>query len=215
MHTLSQNLKALMLLNDCTAAKIAQGTGVPPQTLTRLLSGKTDNPTLSTLRVIASYFNVSIDQLVSAKGVITEKQESLKLSETDNLIPIVQWDAAKRWAKKERRDGADLIASHSDLRVANTKDTFGLILTGESMYPQFSEGTLLIVNSALKPKNNDFVVAYISSSRDTVFRRMVIDGSYTFLSSINQSYPKVDISDDVQIIGVVEKTIRNLSDSSP
>lgn len=53
-------LKELLDEKGETAYKLAKGTGIPQQTLSRFLLGQSANPTLDTLLRLARFFEVSL-----------------------------------------------------------------------------------------------------------------------------------------------------------
>ena len=64
MTKLGLNLKNLLNQTKLTESELARRTGVAQQVINRIASGKNTNPKLDTLSQIASYFMVSISQLV-------------------------------------------------------------------------------------------------------------------------------------------------------
>ena len=73
----------------------------------------------------------------------------------------------------------------------------------DSMWPQFIEGTMLIINPALKPKNRDFVIYYLKKEQEVVFRQYIFENDNKILKAINQALPSIKINKNDKIIGVV------------
>lgn len=48
-----------------TQLEVAYGTGITPQTLYSIERGATDNPTIETVRAIARFYGVPIEELLS------------------------------------------------------------------------------------------------------------------------------------------------------
>ena len=64
VNNLSPNLRALMARHDdISENKLAQRTGVPQPTIHRILSGKVKDPRDGTLRPLAAFFGVTVEQL--------------------------------------------------------------------------------------------------------------------------------------------------------
>lgn len=64
MEKLSTILTHLMLEKGVNSAELARRSGVPQPVIYRLMTGATENPQVLTLKPIANYFGVSIEQLL-------------------------------------------------------------------------------------------------------------------------------------------------------
>ncbi|OOH86291.1 hypothetical protein BMF29_08425 [Comamonas kerstersii] len=80
--------------------------------------------------------------------------------------------------------------------------TFAVRVVGDSMEPDFAEGSLLIIEPELDPLPNDFVVVKNGSDETTV-KKLVRDGSDWYLKPSNDRYPIKKMTLDMRIIGVV------------
>lgn len=69
-------LKQLMKANDLTLAKLSKSTGVPKQTIHNWLTG-TEPKNLSHLKKVATYFDLSIDELCYGENLKQKGPESL------------------------------------------------------------------------------------------------------------------------------------------
>ena len=61
---IARNLSALLQKHHLNANQLANILGIPMMTVRRLISGETEDPRISTLKIIADYFQVSIDFLI-------------------------------------------------------------------------------------------------------------------------------------------------------
>ena len=68
-NVISCNLKALIKLHGINARKLALSSGVPAARLSDILTGKTKDPRLATVRKLAGALDVSIDDLISDEDV--------------------------------------------------------------------------------------------------------------------------------------------------
>lgn len=64
---LSVNLRRLRKYKKLSKDKLARFADIPYNTLVKIESGKSNNPTLETLSKLADVFNISIDELVGRK----------------------------------------------------------------------------------------------------------------------------------------------------
>lgn len=68
MNQLSEILSELMAKQGINSAELARRTGIGQPVIHRLMSGVTDNPQVYTLLPIATYFNITIEQLIGTKS---------------------------------------------------------------------------------------------------------------------------------------------------
>ena len=61
---LVNNIKRLMMAKGLNEAKLAKRTNIPQPTLHKILSGKTEDPRVSTLKLLAEFFNVSLVAII-------------------------------------------------------------------------------------------------------------------------------------------------------
>ena len=64
---LSANLKKLRNQKKLSQDKLARLADIPYNTLVKIESGKSDNPTFETLSKLADVFNITIDELTGRK----------------------------------------------------------------------------------------------------------------------------------------------------
>ena len=58
-----RNLQELMHAKDISEAELSRQTSIPPATIHKILSGKTSDPRISTLKTLADFFQVTLYQL--------------------------------------------------------------------------------------------------------------------------------------------------------
>ena len=73
MENLATVLSHLMSKNGLTSSELARKTGIAQPVIYRLMSGNTENPQILTLRPIADYFGISIDQLLGLSALSNQK----------------------------------------------------------------------------------------------------------------------------------------------
>src|SRR3990167_9900019 len=86
-ETISTNLQRLLAAHDVSENDIAQSLGIPVMTIRRLVSGETADPRISTLKLLADFFKVSIDSLTNKTATPTPAMANL----TPKFIPILDW----------------------------------------------------------------------------------------------------------------------------
>lgn len=83
MENLSLKLNYYKKKLKLTNERIAELSGVPVATVERISSGRTQNPSLKTLRMLAKVFNCTLDDLIN----LTDKKSPVSLDDkTTNLV---------------------------------------------------------------------------------------------------------------------------------
>lgn len=94
-NNLMKNLKILMEYHYLNGHELTRQTGIPQQTLQRLIAGHTDDPKLSTLLPIAKKFGISLGQLVGEEPLPTIYQPLVL--EQNNPVPVITLSDAITW----------------------------------------------------------------------------------------------------------------------
>lgn len=205
---LKRNLQILSEMNNVSEAELCRKTNVPQATLNRLLSGATDDPRVSTLVAIADFFSVSIDQLLGIQSLAPNMVKAK--AETSTFIPILSWKNIKGSAILNYSEQKELQWIETE---PSNKQCFGLKAEGESMWPQFVEGIILIVDPTIKAKHKDFVICYLHKEKETIFRQLIEENQYKILNPINHVFPPIRFTKNDRIIGVVSQARYDLKTS--
>lgn len=119
-------------------------------------------------------------------------------------VPLISWVQAGNWAEAidllHPGDGERVYTLHKPRR-----HTFALRVTGDSMEPEFTDGDLIIVEPDETAGNGSFVV--VRQDGNTTFKKLVLDGTVSYLKPLNEKYDMMPLKEDAVICGVVvEKT---------
>lgn len=196
---LVRNIKKLMDAENITEVELARRAEIPQPTLHKILSGGTSNPRILTIKLLANYFNVAIDDLY--ENNILEIEEKPKT----HYIPIVSW--------------SDCIKGEAYIQSLSSSNWQTWIITeipGESIYaltskpcmePQFPKKTILIVNPEITPIDGDLIVAYYKGTETATVRELSIDGPDKTLTPLNQKKNNPDFLDEnIIFLGVIVQT---------
>jgi len=80
-------------------------------------------------------------------------------------------------------------------------EPYALLVTGDSMVPEFWDGCIIIIEPGSAARHGSFVV--VDYAGDTVFRQLQIESGRRFLKPLNASYPVIELTGDYNIRGVV------------
>ena len=146
-------------------------------------------PTAAELDALSAYFHVPHAVLLGEEAP----------SEPANVVPItVKAPAAVRRVPVLGRIPAgvpieavtDIVDElEIDSRLLDTGyDYFGLLVTGDSMFPEYREGDMVVVRVQNTAETGDDVVAYIGGS-DATLKRIAVSDEGIELRPVNPSYP--------------------------
>ncbi len=170
---IADNLKALFEQHKVDISEVANALGLPVMTVRRLLVGETTDPRISTLKLIANHFDVSVDTLIEGDYAAIESVSKSK----PYFVPILDWGTAEKinnieelnlnhWKKWQP-------VSLSDQDVISKK-AFALE-SRPSMYPRFPQGSIFIIDPETAPRDGDIVLIKIKSNNELTMRELVID----------------------------------------
>lgn len=198
--TLSAVLSRLMKKHKVSCAKVGRAVGLPRNTISRLESGAIKDPKSSNLAAIASFFNISMNQLFGL--------EPIKKNETTTSaimrIPIIPLSESPKF-KKETLKLSDL--NHSGWSSleweegVDPKKLFAFAVTGDAMLPIFHEDHLVIIDSEKLPHNRSYAVVYIAKTKEVVFRQLLIDNKSQILKPLNSIFAAYTLTPNDLIIG--------------
>lgn len=77
-ENLSKNLSLLLKKYNVSEGTLARELSLPYNTIHRLVSGYTTDPRISTLKLIASYFNVSMDSLLQSDCILSDANKHVE-----------------------------------------------------------------------------------------------------------------------------------------
>lgn len=174
IQMLAKNLRKLIDSRGVSESEIAQSLNIPVLTVRRIVSGETTDPRISTLKLIADYFNVSIDSLIGSKD---NNPLNIMTKNIPQFVPILDWKTAGK------------INSLKDIDLTTWNEWYPIALgdnlslsegafaleSRPSMQPRFLKGTLLIIDPSVSPTDGDIVLVKMKADSDLSLRELIID----------------------------------------
>lgn len=203
---LASNLHLLLKNRGLTENELAQALDIPLMTVRRIVSGETENPRVSTLKLIANYLKVSMDLLMGNPDKTT-----LNLAQQHQpiYVPILDWEIAEKIASFKNMEGTSWSEwqpiPHPDSNQTY-QDTFAL-KSLPSMHPRFPKGTLFILSPHLKPTDGDIVLIKIRQTGEIALKDLKIDPPEKNLVSLVDAQVHPYKEKSFSIIGVVLLTL--------
>jgi transcriptional regulator with XRE-family HTH domain len=197
-EVLFENLRQLLMSRGISETELARQTNLPQPTIHKIMSGKTLDPRMSTLKSIASYFEVTLDQLCFDKHFFAEEIKSANKS-----VPILTWqDCDNALDVKSKLKPSNWMHWAAVDGNIDTSSIFGLI-TKPSMEPCFPRETILIINANSKPIDGDFVIIQHKGSSEATVRELSLDGPNKLLLPLNRNTLPEKLDSSIHVIGSV------------
>ncbi len=184
MH-ISKTLKKLLSEHKLNTMELARRTGIGQPVIYRLMSGETDNPKIVTLCALASYFGITVNQLIGETPLCIGQGKQSKSSKKMSEIPIINWDEVADYKTKHSVNSEVAFAN-----VSFNSRIYALKMDDNSMTPIFSKGTIIIIDGNKIPKDRSYAVIKLKEQKKAVFRQVLIDGNYQYLKPLNPDIDK-------------------------
>ncbi|HAU0370715.1 TPA: LexA family transcriptional regulator, partial [Legionella pneumophila] len=178
--SIAENLTALLKKNNLNSNQLAQVLGIPMMTIRRLMSGETEDPRISTLKIIADFFNISIDHLVG-------EDSSIDLISSKNIksytVPKIGWSELNKFYSTDDYNWSEWQSISLNDSDNISKKTFALE-SRPSMYPRFPKGTIFIIDPQIQPTDGDIVLVKIKLNSEYTLRELFVDPPHWILAPL-------------------------------
>jgi transcriptional regulator with XRE-family HTH domain len=194
VQKLGKTLKLLIEKHNLNTLELSKLTGVSQPVIYRIVSGKTFDPKISTLCLLANYFGITVNQLIGDKPF--------------DLNPMNKLDSALK--KNRLLTWEEIVKSLQEIKKINS--IFKIRMNDDSMDPLFSKNSLLIFDTTKKPKDNSYVLVHIKGENTLLFRQLLFDSHNKYLKPLNSDSEKYRIkclSRCDKICGVLVQARRN------
>lgn len=179
VNKVSNNLRALMTARGISENRLATETGVPQPTIHRVTSGKAKDPRDGTLRPLANFFGVSVEQLrtsdaitgVENRTVVSDNVASYSPSHVANsetaceYVRVQQLDAEAGMGGELVNDDNPEVVRAMDFTPSYIRSIVGflpppgrlVLITGrgDSMIPVIQPGDVVMVDTGTTAYDGD------------------------------------------------------------
>lgn len=211
---LAQNLKRLLNDKGVKSSRLSQESGIDKPTISRMISGKTTNPQFETLRPIAKFFDITIEQLMGDASLPTADSYGIVVPIDRLLIPIIDWKTAQYWL--------DIKENYVPKKTIDTKNSisnnsYALLIIDKNFEPRFSVGSTIIVDPSMTARNRDYIITRDEKTDETTIRQMLIEkGNNIYLKEItgrkiNNDLHITKAKKDLQHFGVIVEAHLDIS----
>lgn len=195
---LHENINYLIQQQNIDIETLSAQTGIPEPTLNKIRRNDS-NPTVATLEPLADFFRYDIDTLLyeDISNTLFQKKSS---AGKFRHIPIIDIKEANKWPIKTK------LIKFIGAAGINHDEVFSIEVSGQSMSPVFREGSIVVVDIKIKPKEGDYVLCILEDN-EPVFRQLFMDGKKHFFRPINPNFGDLTLYEEFKIIGVIIKSI--------
>ncbi|MCW5589911.1 MAG: helix-turn-helix domain-containing protein [Legionellales bacterium] len=179
---LSQRLQELLYDKRMNASELAREVGLPVPTVHRLVTGKSTRPYKSSLKPIADYFSLSVDQLIGEEPLVeVQTFATLPANKKQTIeLPLYEWAQLSQIRENSAHPDESIIVMN-DLSA----QCFALKMNDSSMMPQFPKGSVLIFDPTKEPFDRSFVlVQLVDGDNLFVFRELILDANHRFIRAL-------------------------------
>lgn len=204
---LSKNLNFLLKQKSINSNQLANALGLPFMTISRILSGKTEDPRLSTLKIISDYFKIPIDLLISKELELTNNSA---INSKVYRVPKFNWENISQVTTLEKLDLSNWSEWQTfTLKVdAKLSKTAFALESKPSMYPKFPKDTVFIIAPDIYPSDGDLVLIKLKQNNEFTLRELLLDPPEKKLLSLTEESKSIDFDENEhQILGVCCLTI--------
>ena len=200
---LQQNLKELIGEYKISLAELHKNTAVPITTIHRMCDNPEANPTIASLKPIADFFNISVNQLIGDEPIEIKKIKKLYRENRQNWtsINIISWAQSIVWPSniKNCKTNKTIL---TDISVSGS--TFALEIK-ENHGHGFLKGAVIIVDPDLSPDNLDYVIAFKIGTKTPTLKQICSYEDEVYLKPLNKEFHAVKLTNEHKILGVVRQ----------
>lgn len=205
-------IRKLMLEVGIKEAELARQTQLPQTTINRLLLGETNDPRANTLKPIAKFFCVTIDQLLGVAPINTQRIPGTFRSfnrEAWSQVPIIDWDDALSWTFSEQ---SYEIYSHQHW-IATEKPVSNrsfAMLSKPFMEPRFRRDSVLIIDPKAELQDGKFAIVCLDNKNVTA-RQLAYDSNEVYLKHFDSTLPTQKLEKSKhRVVGIIVEARVNL-----
>lgn len=203
----SSNLLRLLDKNNLTQKEVADTIGVSPQTFNTWCKG-TALPRMDKVDALANYFNVPRSRLISEpKDADINNIKFIPNMTTTKIKVYGSVPAGVPLTAIEDIQGTVDIPSHW---LSSGYDYMGIVVKGDSMFPKYQEGDIVVIRVQPDCENGQDCVVYINGDEATL-KKVIKNSDCIILQPMNSEYTPIVVdynSEDFKILGVVVQLVR-------
>lgn len=213
-ETMAKNIKYFMQLRSVNSIDMCRILNVPQSTFSYWLNAKT-YPRIDKIEKMANFFGISKSDLVEERSSEMFKTPAA----ADDLVPIpIVGDVAAGYDRVISLDNAECIGfPKSWLKGRPATDFFMLHVYGDSMYPLYQDGDIVLVLRQTTMNHSGEIGVVLYEDENVTLKRIeyVYGEDWMKLIPVNPQYPPVTVRDEAlehcRVIGIPQMVIRRVT----
>ncbi len=200
---LAKNLEILLERDQVSSSQLAEKCNVEKPVISRILTGKTINPQVETLRPIAEFFGVTIDQLIGESSLQADKTYGIAISMRRLLVPLIEWKHVPYWLQiKDNYKGSGTV----DVKTNISPESYALVIDTHHYEPRFGIGSTIIVDPKLAPENRNYIMTHdVASPASVIISQVIVENKKCFLKSMTKKSEIKKVS-QIDSFGVITES---------
>lgn len=204
-------IRDAMVRKGISENELERRTGVLQSTINRILSGRSKNPRIGTLRPILEFLEIELPPFTYPhQHLLRENTPDANVEPGPAIvgkIPLISWVQAGAFVEVHDPYHVGEFEKEVETTKRMSSTSFALRVQGDSMQApeglSIPEGFIIHVDPERAWTNGDLVVAKLHDEQAATFKKLVIDGDRMYLKPLNPRYPIIECTGEVHIVGVV------------
>lgn len=182
---LSSVLKRLLYERDIKPVDLARAVDLPPPTIHRLITGKSTRPYESSLKPIADFFDIEVDQLLGEVPLPGDQKKDVSEEDSRHLgknkissIPLIPWQFLSNQENKGQFEAIPFVGVISE-------KGFATIMPDTSMEPFIQRNAIVIFDPFIQSIDRSYILVKLHETKAFVIRQLLIDADHQYLKPLN------------------------------
>lgn len=188
-------------------AELARRAGINQSTAHRILKGESQNPQINYIERMARALALDMTEVLGLRVAEPRTDYDSNVAPGPALqdrVPLISWVRAGDLCDTEDPFQPGDAEDWLDCPFPHSPSAFCLELRGLSMWPDYREGEIVLVEPDLTALHNDDVIARTPDGQST-FKRLQITEDGNYLLALNPDFPNriMHMPDGTHVCGVV------------
>lgn len=194
-----------------TQPELAKKCGWTSQSRISMYERGEREPSYADLRRISKVLDVSLSRFLGSSIDPTPAYSVEQGVPIKRSVPLINWVQAGQWSEIVDNyvptEGEGKVSVDSNIGPRS----FALTVQGDSMEPEFTDGSRIVIDPDSEPSDKSFVIARLDSEQEATFKQIIFDGGRCYLKPLNPRYPIIEATGDMSIVGVVKEQSKSYS----
>lgn len=204
---LSDVLNKLMQESNINNLQLARYTSVPVTNIARMRKDNKVNPKTSSLKAIADFFNISVDQLLGLQDLPKNKQEGIHttLNYTAALLPIIEWHKVIEFLDHPQNFLKGKILKWVSSTREFPDNSYAVSIPDNDRALFLKAGSVILIEIVKEIKKNGIALFIEDNNKQIGLYQVVVDGKDVYIKSTNPEIKGLKLLQDnnMKLLGSV------------